>query len=259
MPLGQNILDPRGIGPLTLRDTFVLNLPNVPELPQWFWIIITGLSVLGAGLMLERLAILILTFYARHGLRGACKQNIEMFFLFGALTYFLPLPPTYFDRYLLPLLPMLVTAMVPLEKNGLCFAPRRFMLGTAVPIIMLMAFSVMSTRDFLAWNSVRWEALTNLVEKEHVPPAEIDGGFEFNGLYLYTEDYQPQPSKSWWWVNDDTYMVASGEVQGYEVLRRYEFRRLLPPGKGNINVLIRRDSSPPPLFKATKRQTEFQR
>ena len=46
MPLGQNILDPRGIGPLTLRDTFVLNLPNVPALPNWFWIIITGLSVL---------------------------------------------------------------------------------------------------------------------------------------------------------------------------------------------------------------------
>ena len=191
--------------------------------------------------------------------RGAIKQNIETYFLLGSVAYFLPLPPSYFDRYLLPLLPMLVAAMVPLEKKGLCFTSRRFMLGTIIPIIMLMSFSVMTTRDYLNWNRTRWEALATLVEKDHVPPTEIDGGFEFNGLYLYTDNFPFNPSKSWWWVSNDTYIVASGEVPGYDVLRSYEFRRLLPPGKGNICVLIRRDNSLPPLLKASNPKMDVQR
>jgi hypothetical protein len=259
MPLGQNILDPRGIGPLTLRDTFTLNMPTVPALPKWFWFTITLLSALGAAFALERLAGLLAQFHFEHGLPSALTKNVAAFFLLGSLAYFLPLPPTFFDRYLLPLLPMLVTAMVPLEAKGLAFTSRRFVLGTIVPIVMLMVFSVMTTRDYLAWNRARWQALTTLVEEEHIPPTEIDGGFEFNGLYLYADDYQANPSKSWWWVNNDTYLVASGDVPGYETVRRYQFRRLLPPGYGNICVLIRRDDSISPPLKATKGQTDIQR
>lgn len=38
---------------------------------------------------------------------------------------------------------------------------------------------------------------------------EIDGGFEFNGWYLYDAAYKSTPPKSWWWVHQDTYMVGA--------------------------------------------------
>ena len=57
MPLSENILGKSGIGPLTLRDTFVLGLDHVPALPMGFWLAITAMSLLGAAFLVATLGV----------------------------------------------------------------------------------------------------------------------------------------------------------------------------------------------------------
>jgi 4-amino-4-deoxy-L-arabinose transferase-like glycosyltransferase len=242
MPLLSNVIQSYGIGPLLLFDTVFLRSPNGPGLSQWFWLTITLASFLCAGLVLVRLVLITPTFFAKGAWRENAKLCYPAFFILGSLIYFLPTASLYYDRYLLPLFPMVFMAMVPFEKQPTRLASSRFIFGTIVPLILIMAFSVMGTRDYLASQRTRWEALKTLVEKDRVPVTEIDGGFEFNGMCMYNPNYQPlDPDRSWWFTHNNTYMLTCGEVPGYEVFRRYEYPRLLPPGKGNILVLINRD------------------
>jgi hypothetical protein len=114
--------------------------------------------------------------------------------------------------------------------------------GALVILLFFAFFSVATTRDYFSWNRARWTALHDLMAEENVSATRIDGGFEFNGLYLYRpESHREDPSKSWWWVTDDEYLVALGEVPGYTVVRKYPFTRLLPPEENNIFVLHREE------------------
>ncbi|HWV98675.1 MAG TPA: glycosyltransferase family 39 protein [Candidatus Acidoferrum sp.] len=246
MPLRGYVLVPQGIGPLTLRDTFVLHLPNVPALPGWFWCLVTVVSVLVGGLMLRRFTALLAGFYDEPGCRGLMRQRLLVFCLAGSLIYFLPLARAYADRYLLVVIPLLVCVTVPPDGEELPFMRRRYAVGILAALLAVAAFSVMTTRDYLTWNRVRWAALATLVKKDHVPLTEIDGGYEFNGWYLYDPTEKFDVPRGLWWVHNDNYLLSSGDVPGYEVLRRYEYSRLLPPGKANICVLIRRTNSVAP-------------
>ncbi len=75
------------------------------------------------------------------------------------------------------------------------------------------------------------------MQESHISPNQIDGGFEFNGWYLYDFKYKEKPDKSWWWVDNDDYIISFEPINGYEEVKRYTFRRLLPFGKENICVL----------------------
>ena len=65
IPIGQNVLLPEGIGPLTLRDTYILNLPDVPKLPTGFWIGVTIVSLLGQFLLVKRVFDYLLDVFGR--------------------------------------------------------------------------------------------------------------------------------------------------------------------------------------------------
>ena len=90
------------------------------------------------------------------------------------------------------------------------------------------------TRDYLAWNRVRWKALNDLLADGKVTAADVDGGFEFNGWYLYDPAYQAEPGKSWYWVNRDSYLLAFAEMPGRSAVREYPYPHWLPPYTGKI-------------------------
>ncbi len=243
MPLGDNILIREGIGPLTLRDTYILHLPNIPVLPDVFWLIVTLLSIVGGGIILARiLSMIILLGFDIRALRQDDTYIISFFFLSAALIYFLPLAiQGFFDRYLIPLLFILPSAFISWEtKKNLSRSTWRTA-GAASLLIGYLWFSLTATHDYLNWNRTRWKSLQTLLAHEQVTPSQIDGGFEFNGLYLYDNNYQRSDAKSWWWVIDDAYMLASGEVPGYDILHRYEFTRWMSPHKGSVVVLRRQN------------------
>ena len=98
-----------------------------------------------------------------------------------------------FDRYLLPLLPM-VLLLFPTIK----VAWRSYRLGLAGLMVLLISFfSVAGTHDYLAWNRARWQALTYL-ESQGVENTQIDGGYEYNGWHQ-TSHRNPEHlhGKSW--------------------------------------------------------------
>ena len=52
MPLSGNVLFDLGLGPLLLRDTYLLGLPHFPAAPQVFWAMVTAAAALGAATLI---------------------------------------------------------------------------------------------------------------------------------------------------------------------------------------------------------------
>ena len=241
IPLGGNILVSSGIGPITLRDTYILGLSNVKELPISFWMSLTILSIVSGGILLAYL------FSKGHHLLTHFRGNklnkdevIPLFLILGCLFYCLPIFVIgYYDRYLMPLLvPLSLLILAPTKSTSAKRSPTYIFLLILL-ILPYFFFSIAGTKDYLAWNRVRWSALRTLLSTKAVAPSDIDGGLEFNGWYLYDREYKPKKFKSWWWVDNDEYIVSMGPIVGYKLFRKYQFSKWLPPGKEHLFVLRR--------------------
>lgn len=246
MPIAGNVLDPSGIGPLTLRDTYVLHLNHMPALPIVFWIAVTVSGLIGAMLLIAKLSVFasdLIPRLLRRRLIGD-SEAVGVFLLLCGSIYLLPLlGGGFFDRYLVPTTPFFAAGIVGITGK---FGDFPVTGGTKIlrtaAFALLAAFSVYaigSTRDYLAWNRVRWEALQDLMHDGHIDAEEIDGGFEFNGLHFYDPNYQLHfnSDKSWWWVHGDMYEIGFGPVPGYTVIKEYTYLHWLPMHEQKIVVL----------------------
>jgi len=251
MPLSGNILTTSGIGPLTLADNWRGGdyAPVLPPLSRKVWIVVTFMSLIGAGLLV---AIIVLTIptvinLVRHrGSQIVDKEIIGVFCVVSVCIYFAPLiVSSYIDRYLVPPIPLIVggvACLLGLQQSFLWSkVPQRICAGLL--IAAMFVFSVGSTGDYLAWNRARWQALKELMENDHVNAKDIDGGFEFNGLYMYDPDYQYDSKKSWWWVQGDTYKVSFGIIPGYTAIKEYRYHNWIPPRQRQVLVLKRQSAS----------------
>lgn len=250
MPSMPNVLIKSGFGPLTLRDTYIqeINYPNLPSYLIIVWKCITLLGVMAGFLFVYFIIIAAHQMYAQLKRCKFCPEvPINLLFFVTGVTYFFILIAVggsvpIFDRYLIIFIPLgiLVVCNVRFE------IPRR--LGKGAPIsvfllIFLFLFSSVSTHDYLSWNRTRWIALQNLITYNKIDPNLIDGGYEFNGWFLYDSKYRSSKEKSWWWVAGNEYIVASGPIVGYSEIRRYGFKRWLLLAESNILVL-RKGSHP---------------
>jgi 4-amino-4-deoxy-L-arabinose transferase-like glycosyltransferase len=248
MPAWGNIMEKAGIGPLTLRDTFLLQR-HMPELPRSFWLAVTILSVIGSALLIMALVQGTTGIVARaRGVRMSASDAATTFLLLTAAILLSPfVVAPLFDRYLIPVLPFLAAGIAGIASTSAC-SPRLNAKGirfaAAILLAVLAWFSVCGTRDYLAWNRLRWQALDQLLKSKRATPKDIDGGFEFNALYLYDPKYRQTPDKSWWWVSRDTYMIAFGPLPGYRLAGEYTYQHWMPPYAGKVVVL---EKNPMPL------------
>ena len=58
-----------------------------------------------------------------------------------------------------------------------------------------------------------------------------------NDLHLYEPSYVESATKSWWWVQDDTYVISFGLLPGYKVVESRPFERWMPARAGSIYAL----------------------
>jgi 4-amino-4-deoxy-L-arabinose transferase-like glycosyltransferase len=252
MPLGVNVIEPGGIGPVTLRDVFLLGLPHAPALPRLFWSAVTVAGVAACVFLAARLAAGVRDTARRLRSGSSGDEPIaRLFLLVCAAVYATPLfAGPMFDRYLLPLVPLgaaiLFAGPAALPGGGgaisRAFASRaaRARAAPAVAAVLLLSFyAVAGTHDYLAWNRARWGALDDLVEKDGVAPSRIDGGYEFNGSFTYQETGRPAGGKSWWWVVDDEFVLTMGPLPGYAPHRVVAYRRWMPAGEERVYVLKR--------------------
>lgn len=166
------------------------------------------------------------------------SEITALFLLLSVIIYLTPLLATgFFDRYLIPAIPLLAVATTcPFQP----FPRMNAKIGgvAAAILVMLSLLAICGTRDYLEWNRLRWRATDDLTTNLKVKADEIDGGFEFNGLHFYNPHYDPLDSKkSWWWVQKDTYLISDGPVPGYGTVKKYEYFHWLPPYTGQVLVL----------------------
>jgi hypothetical protein len=239
MPVGMNILIPQGVGPLTLRDTSILGLPNVPSLPYAFWIAVTLISVWGAFELTCRVATYAVNTVSTRWY-GVFEpgETSALFVAIAILAYFPPLLmlTNMYDEYLIPVLPLTLFFVASISGAGLA---GRYRIVTAAALCVLTAvFAVLSAHDYMAWNRARWAAITDLQNTGKAGPANLDGGFEYNGLFIYDPLYQKSHEKNWWLIGkDDDYQIAFGPIEGMKIINDYPYETFLPPAKRSILVL----------------------
>ena len=238
MPYIGNIFTEYGIGPLTLYDSYILNITEKHFYFEFiFKFIIIGLSLLGGIILVIYLIDKIFKYKENFRvLKISINQNISFFLLFGTLIYLSPiLLLGGFDRYLIiPII--LVSLSITLDIKNINLKKTKIFSFIILSIFIL--YSIVSTHDYLSWNKARWKAIKYLLDK-NISPSKIDGGFEFNGLYLYNPKYKSSTNKSWWWVIDNKYIITFSKVDKYTLIKNYKFNRWIPFLKNNINILIR--------------------
>ncbi len=261
IPLLPNYLYDLGLGPALLYDTDILHLRHLPTAGKSFWTVMTFAGLVGAVFLFQAMLVAIAEIFRRRTLALVPKQSMLLLLATG-MVYIAPLlalrltPEVVFDRYLLFLVPLAALLLVQSSATPeLVKTSSRFTVPGVAALVLCGVSSVAGTHDYLSWNRVRWQALNNLMQEQHVPPAQIDGGYEFNGWYLYSRSYpnplpipgvegRPASNKSWWWVASDDYLVTFGPVPGYAEVKEYSFRRWLPPGEGKLFVLGRASDNP---------------
>ena len=244
MPFLGNVLNGFGLGPLTLRDTyfFRLNYFSTPFVIKILWLLLTIISILATVLLIYYLLLATVKIFNRDQ-DSNDQQNkwLITFIISGLFSYLsLVIASGRFDRYLLPLLPLSMVAIV-LSTRDIIKKNVGNKITSLVVIIVLIygAFTIGATHDYLAWNRSRWEALNDLMKESRILPNNIDGGYEFNGWYLHDYKYKGNPDKSFWWVDNDDYIISFGPLEGYETVKKYPFRKWLFFDQGNIFVLHR--------------------
>jgi len=244
MPVHNNILSPQGIGPATLRDVFNLKLAHQQAIPTWFWLAITLISGLGAMVLILKSIAVIRENLPKLKLAAAPPHTlIAFFFLTSTAAYLTPfLLCGFFDRYLVPVTAFLmVFLVVGLPDHNLT----KGRVSAAFTLIALTGcFGVVTTRDYLQWNRVRWEAAHTWQTETGLTPEQLDGGFEFNSWHAFSQTNQPtrwgnRPEYRQW-ADTVPYVMTFGEIDGFEVSRSYPYQNWLPPHEGRILILKRK-------------------
>jgi hypothetical protein len=239
MPILENVINKSGLGPLSLHDAEIRRLKPIDAPPDAFWVALTVISMLGASILLMALALSAWRLASKLWISGWQRpETAGAFLLLSAMVYlFPPLVGETFDRYLIPAMPFLAAGLAGVSWPAPPTATRACRFTAVALLCALGLFAVCSTRDYLAWNRIRWTALADLMESGEIGARDIDGGFEFNGWHLYDPHYKMDPQKSWWWVDRDTYRICFGGMPGYTTIKEYNYFYWLPPHPGTIVVL----------------------
>ena len=228
-----NILFNLGLGPVTTRDVFILGLSqdlfSVPWMINVFRII--GLA---GGVMLVILVVNKLIHFT-----GAIRLNGRSVSDFYTLSGFIALILyagiiminfTYFDRYILPLLPLFMLILVPGKESKLT---ARYPMKTtfALFLAVFLIFGVLATRHCLEWNRIRWELVRN-IESEGVPEEIIDGGHEYNGWSGKEINKEGK-----WDIAGQEYVISFTEIKDFNVLKKHITTNPLTGKKYSVYLL----------------------
>lgn len=232
MPMLPNVLYDLGTGPFTLRDVFLIADNTPVSLGPWWWAIHL-LATASAGLLIVD----VLSVLWRWGAGGEEPLGERWLFLtawVGSLTllpYYL-ITETLFDRYLLAALPpvtILAAGCRPRADSG------RVLWTAWVGTLAIFVFSLACVQDYLAWNTARWKAIDHLRFERGIPALQIDGGFEYNGMYL-SEEFRRRHAATqfwdmgagWFWVLEETrYSVFASYIPGCRPETSFPYRSWL--------------------------------
>ena len=242
----NNTIDAAGIGPFTLYD--VMSHPTFE--PARHGGIVWPLAAVAAGCGTVGISALFCAVMAAIFKQRRAVDRENLFLTLVVMGYLAPFVIAgYFDRYLIFVLPFVIalwvriwpiSALVPSHLRGEVAV---FLKGGA---LIWLAFAIglgaAATHDYFEWNRARWQAIRH-AETLGANHQKIDGGFEYNGFYSHETKKTPQGlNKSWWWVEDDLYVIAFSHVNGYSVVATYPVNGWI--SRTPKQVLLLRRTSP---------------
>jgi 4-amino-4-deoxy-L-arabinose transferase-like glycosyltransferase len=252
MPYLLNVLYDTGLGPVTLDPTYYG--PAATPVHPGIWFVVTILTVVGVVILGS-----IFTLGTPAALTRAMPPATRHLVLFSLLSVLAI--ATFevifshreegglFDRHVLTAaLPVLLLAAIlgrdtaagaVRQSRAAMTARRREHPAIGLPAGLAAAavlawFSVSATHDYMAWNRLRWQLGSDLLE-QRVDPLTISGGFEFNAWHNY-DTFRARGNIRkvyFWWYDDLEYLITMEPQERYSVRRRLEYyswlhRRSMP-------------------------------
>ncbi len=171
----------------------------------------------------------------------------------------------FMDRYLIPLLPFLILAALrrPNRANNaspllnLRLKPRShptYLIPRYSCLIVLIAFSLITQRDYFAYAQARWDA-GEWVISQGVAYTQLDGGYEWNGWWLYEQaaaqvrgkvDVQYPPTSPAGpgfppdAVIDPIWRLEINESEGYRTIKQFGYTSWLDGGKTHYVLALKK-------------------
>lgn len=252
MPLPGNTLHYLGVGPRSLKGLSEISDAS-RSMVKALWIAVTVACMGSAAILLGE---------ATAQVRGIQKVKRKkrwpasvytlhraqaLFLVLTASLFFVssytPYTAWIFDRYALPLfLPVLLLAAPPMRRR------RDQVYGGACVAVCGVAFvySIAGLQDYMSWNRARWAGINYLVNELQAPTEQIEGGYEYNGLYTSRRWLEENPVsefshslKDGWWVVDGTYKVAFSTIEGYRTIKEIPYFSWLGMTTRHMHVLVR--------------------
>lgn len=229
-----NILVNLGLGPLTLRDTWTLDMAPPFAIGYGGRTALTLLAAVLGGVVVAA----VIRSWTESGLRPRaerCLMDMSVVHCVVA-TGALFVSGIYFDRYVVDslwTLALLVPVIIGKVKT-----PARLLAGAAVVVVAL--FSVLATQEYLRWNAARWQAFSRL-KADGVTMAQMDGGYEINQFLVGGFDGPILLKRSGFSVIDPEYILTFNRVPGYSVVSEQSFTSFLGLRRSAVLTLRRVD------------------
>ena len=178
--------------------------------------------------------------------RSRLDDPVLLVYVFGALyalVVFL-LPLFLFDRYLLPLMP--VITIMSLRRisslSGTRLAAWRWLL-----ILPMALFALLAQHDYNAHAAARWQAGESLVA-QGVPREHIDAGFEWDGWYMFDAgDRRIRETKNYTYLYfpayaaiDPVYVISDLPREGYTQIGSVPYDSWLTGGEIRRVAVLKR-------------------
>lgn len=232
---GGEILINLGLGPPTLRDTWIERLPYPSHLPVSATTVLTFASAAGGAWLVWSLISggwwkekdgvnPVRTMAARYGLAHMALATAALF-----------VSGLYFERYVLDSL-WALAVVIPISVEPRIVRLRRICI-TLVAVFAL--FSIGATQEYLDWNRARWAAFGEL-QSRGITLARLDGGYEINQYLLGGFDGSIHLRKRGFSVIDDEFVLAFQLLPGYREIASYPYRGFFGLRQGTVRVLERK-------------------
>jgi 4-amino-4-deoxy-L-arabinose transferase-like glycosyltransferase len=233
----NNMVNNGFIGPHTMRDAYVYHVPELYTFPPQVLLTIFLFGVVGAIMIIINLWNIgsrILKEYKNGSL--ALNVNSRLLFVVLCLVGYCLLifpPDLYIDRYVVPCIP-LIWIIICTQEVGRIKIP--VLVFTGFYILAIGAFTTLSTHDWLEWNRARWSGVTYLTQDCKIPADKIDAGYEDNG-WLLGGEFSKHTDKTWWFVDDNEYILALRKVPGYQTIKEFNYTNYFPYEQRSLLVL----------------------
>lgn len=223
--LNRNVITPWGLGPVLLKDIYVLRMSRFDEIPQPLWCLCVFLALWSAIILVwqaVRLGSAILRANTQVPLVSALSFLSALLYL-GVIGL-----SGFHDRYLITPCLLLTVALLTYAPPDLREVGRLSRTASGLCFGGLVAFAVLGTRDFMEIKRAQAAVLAHTQGALHTSACDMDAGFEHNGYHCYrTNAFAVKPQLSPWWVERERYIVALGELPGYKAVHRVPFTRWL--------------------------------